>query len=109
MACPLWLRKWLGVPPPPQDDLRALVELLAGTLRATFHAHGIVCAAVKNPSAHRLRAAVDAMPILCHGHDIERAICGRLERLAGVKCPQYDPGPLDPPVKCARTGTCRTE
>jgi len=103
------LQKWLSPTRLQDKEVRDLVELLAGTLRSTFHAHGIVCVAVKNPNAHRLRAAVKAMPILCHGHDIERAICGRLERLVGIECPQYDPGPLDPPIKCARTGSCRTE
>ena len=109
MSYPKWLR-WLFRPPSPAaDEVRNLVILLAATLRETYHAHGIVCVAIKNPSAKRLRAGVEAMPLLCHAHDVSRAICGRLERLTGVACPQYDPGPLDPPLKCARTGTCRTE
>lgn len=92
--------------PPVDPDLRAVVVQVAAALRETFDAHGVVCAAIKNPSAKRLRAGIVSMQTLCHGHDQLRALVGRLERLAGVPCPQYDPGPLDVPLKCARSGTC---
>lgn len=107
MDCPLWLRKWLRVPPPPPDELREWVEKLTANVRTTYHAHGIVCAAVKNPNGHRLRAAIPAMQTLCRGHDNTRAILARIERLVGVECPQYDCGPIDGPLQCVRTGTCR--
>ncbi len=102
------LRRWLALKldPPADLPLRAVVIKTAEALRDTFPAHGVVCVALKNPSAKRLKRAVEAMPTLCHGHDQLRALVGRLERIAGVRCPQYDPGPLDRPAKCARTGTC---
>jgi len=102
------LRRWLALKldPPADLPLRAVVIKIAESLRATFPAYGIVCVALKNPNAKRLRAAVLAMPDLCRGHDQLRALVGRLERIAGVECPQYDPGPLDRPPKCARTGSC---
>ncbi len=102
------LRRWLALKldPPADMPLRAVVKEIAAALRDAFPAHGTVCVALKNPSAKRLRRGVAAMPTLCRSHDRLRALVGRLERIAGVKCPQYDPGPLDRPAKCARTGTC---